>query len=209
VAVRGNWVFARAGSDLFDFVQDQFTLEDGAFDAPGITADVALAVHPRVDAVAGLEFSRAEATSEYRRFVDNNRLPITQTTSLDELNLSGTIRFGLVPRGRQVSRYAWVPRTVVPYVGAGAGAMYYDFQQVGDFVDFVDLSVFSDTFQASGWTPTAHVLGGVDVRVFQRWYLSLEGRYLWGAGELSREFQGFDPMDLAGLRFGIGVNVLF
>ena len=134
--------------------------------------------------VGGLEFSRAGATSEYRRFVDNDRLPISQTTTLEEMNASVGVRVALLPRGREISRFAWVPRTVTPYVGAGAGALRYAFTQTGDFVDFVDLSVFSDTFRAEGWTPSAHVLGGVDLKLHQRWFLSLEGRYLWGAGDL-------------------------
>ena len=31
------------------------------------------------------------------------------------------------------------------------GALWYEFHQTGDFVDFLDSSVFSDTFQSNGW----------------------------------------------------------
>ena len=131
---------------------------------------------PRLRGVGGLE---------YRAFVDNNRLPIQQTTSLKTLNLTGGIRFALAPRGREISRLAWVPSTVVPYVGAGGGMLWYQFRQAGDFIDALDprLAVFSDTFTADGWTPSAHVLGGVDVKVYRRLYLTLDGRYIWAAGD--------------------------
>jgi hypothetical protein len=209
VTIRGSWLFARGGSDWYDFVTDQLTLETGDFNAPGIGVDVAVRLHPRVDAQFGLDFSNAQVTSEYRDFVDDNRLPITQQTRLRELNLSGNIRVALTERGRDVSRFAWVPRTVVPYAGAGAGALWFDMNQSGDFVDFVDLSIFTDVFRARGWTPSAQVFGGVDVRVFRKLFVTVDGRYLWAAGDLGREWIDFDPIDLAGFRLSGGLNVLF
>ena len=35
-----------------------------------------------------------------------------------------------------ISRLAWIPRTFMPYVGAGGGYGTYEFRQNGDFVDF-------------------------------------------------------------------------
>jgi hypothetical protein len=97
----------------------------------------------------------------------------------------------------------------VPYVGAGGGAYWFQLKQRGDFVDFVDLSVFGDVFQASGWTPSAHVFGGTDIQLYRRLFLSLEGRYIWAAGNMGAEWVDFDPIDLSGFRIGTGINVLF
>src|SRR5687767_1132841 len=36
VTVRGSWVFARGGSDWYDFVTDQLTLEPNDFNSPAI-----------------------------------------------------------------------------------------------------------------------------------------------------------------------------
>ncbi len=209
VGLRGSWLFARAGSDWYDFVTDQLTLEDRDFNAPAIGVDVGIALAPRVEAVIGVDYSQAGAESEYRRLVDNNRLPIAQHTRLREVNLSGSVRFALTGRGRDVSRFAWVPRSVVPYVGAGGGMLWFEVQQTGDFVDFVDLSVFSDVFRSRGWTPSAQVFGGVDLRVYRRLFLTVDGRYLWAAGDLGRDWVDFDPIDLAGFRLAAGINVLF
>jgi hypothetical protein len=43
---------------------------------------------PRIDVVGGVEYSRASTRSEYRDFVDNQRLPIEQDTSLEECRAS-------------------------------------------------------------------------------------------------------------------------
>lgn len=209
LSLRGSWVFARAGSDLFDFVTDQLTLESNDFNGPAIGVEFGIAIAPRVEALAGVEWSRSSAPSEYRAYVDNNNLPIAQETRLKNVHVSGSVKIPLTPRGRSVSRLAWIPRGVTPYVGAGGGAVHYDFLQTGDFVDFVDLSVFTDVFQSKGWAPSAHVFGGVDLQLYRILFLQVEGRYLWSSGTLGRDFIDFDPIDLAGFRTTAGVSVLF
>ena len=209
VTLRGSWLFARAGSDWYDFVTDHLTLDAADFNAPGFGLDVAVAVTPRLDVQFGLDYSNAHVSSEYRDFVDNNRLPIAQQTRLRELNLSGNIKVALTERGREVSRFAWVPRRFVPYAGGGGGVLWFDVNQTGDFVDFIDLSVFTDVFRARGWAPSAQIFGGMDVRLFRRLYFMFDGRYLWAAGELGRDWIDFDPIDLAGFRLSGGINVVF
>jgi hypothetical protein len=207
--LRGSWFMARAGSDWYRFVTDTLTLENRDFNAPALGVDVGVALTRRLDAVFALEYGRSRTGSEYRHFVDNNRLPITQETTLQELNLSGGVKLALTERGREVSRFAWVPRRMVPYVGAGGGMLWFDLNQSGDFVDYVDYRVFTDAFSSRGWTPSAHVFGGVDLRVFRRLLLTFDGRYLWSAGQLGTDWIDFDPLDLAGLRLSAGFSVLF
>jgi len=209
VSIRGGWLFSRAGSDWYDFVNDQLTINKGAFNAPAIGFDVAVSLTPRLDVVGGLDVNKASVNSEYRDLVDNNRLPITQRTDLKGANISASLKYALTPRGREVGRLAWVPNTVVPFVGAGGGVYWFRLHQSGDFVDFVDLSVFSDVFDSSGWAPSAHVFGGTDIKLVRRLYLTLEARYIWAAGDLGSDWIGFDPIDLSGLRLGTGINVVF
>jgi hypothetical protein len=158
VGVRGNWLFARADSDWFSFVTDQLSLDKRDFNAPGFATDVGIPLGRRAEAVVGVDFNQTTIGSEYRNFVDNNRLPITQTTRLRTTALTGSVKYALVERGIEVSRLAWIPRHVVPYVGAGGGALRYDLLQFGDFIDFTDSSVFPSTFQSGGWAPVAQAL---------------------------------------------------
>src|SRR5215216_5420557 len=66
VGVRGSWVFARAGSDWYDFVSDRLTLSRGDFNMPAIAADVGVTMTSRLQAVFGVEFGQATTGSEYR-----------------------------------------------------------------------------------------------------------------------------------------------
>ncbi len=209
VGLRGSWVFTRAGSDWYDFVTEHLTLENGDFNTAAIAADVGIAITPRLDAVASVDFSQSQTASEYRDFVDNLRLPIEQRTRLREVNLTGGLKFALTERGREVGQFAWVPRSFVPYVGAGGGLLWFEVRQSGDFVDFVDSSIFTDVFQSRGWTPSAHVFGGVDIRVLRRVFLTLDGRYRWASGDLGSDWIDFDPIDLNGLRLAAGISVVF
>src|SRR4029453_10716879 len=116
----------------------------------------------RLVLMIGFDYSQSTTASEYRRYVDNNRLPIEQSTTLRNANISGGLKFALTERGRGVGQLAWVPRKVVPFVGAGGGALWFQVRQNGDFVDYQDLSVFTDVFESKGWSPSAHVLGGLN-----------------------------------------------
>jgi hypothetical protein len=207
--IRSGLLFARAGSNLFDFLHRQLTIDGSDFNTPAFAVDIGGAVARHVDVLFGFEYSRATLNSEYRNLVDSNRLPIAQRTRLQQINLSASAKIPLVPRGHEVGQLAWIAYPVSPYVGAGAGFLRYEFDQSGDFVDVVDLSIFRDALQSSGWAPSTHVFGGVDIKLWRRVFLTAEGRYLWAKATLGQDFTGFDPIDLTGLKVTAGVNLLF
>lgn len=209
IAVDSGFLFANTGSDLYDFISETLTLDKKSFNTPVVGGRMGVSITPRVDVMVGLEFSKSEAKSEYRDFVDNQLLPITQSTTREEYHFTGSVRVALLPSGRRISRFAWIPRTFTPYVGAGGGAVKYDFQQFGSFVDFETRRVFDDTFSSTGWTPSAHAFAGADLRVYRRMYLTLEGRYTWSKATLGKDFVDFEPIDLAGFRLGGGVRFAF
>ena len=209
ITIRGSRLFARGSSDWYDFVTEHLTLGTKDFNAPGFGIDVNIPLTSRIEVQGSLDYSVSNANSEYRAWTDNNSLPIQQTTRLQEINLGGSIRFGLTRRGRQVSRLVWVPARFVPFVGAGAGMLQYKLEQTGDFVDFQDLSVFYDAFVSDGFTPSAQAFGGVDIHVFKRMNVTIDGRYLWANADLARDWIGFEPIDLAGFRMSAGVSFIF
>ena len=209
VGVSGGWLLASQRGDIFDFTRDRLTVEQGDFDTVAFRFGAGRSIGPRLDVVAEVGFSRATIPSELRDFVDSDGLPIAQTTRLAQAPVGGTVRFWLTPRGREIGRFAWVPSRVSVYAGAGGGALWYEFTQLGDFVDFVDLSVFTDVLQSSGWTASGHVLAGASVTLARRLFLSVEARYRWATTAMSGDFVGFDIMDLSGVQPTVGVEFVF
>ena len=209
LGLRWQWVQARADSEVFEFVGDLLTLETSDFDAPGLVVDVAVPIASRLDVQGGVDFSRASTLSNYRDFTDADGFEIEQTTRLQQLGLFGNVELALTPRGRAIGQYAWIPARAVPYVGAGIGTTWYRFEQVGDFVDFVDDSIFSARLVSEGWTPETHVFAGLDVALAQRIQLSVEARYRWASASMDEDFVGFDDIDLTDFRVSTGVQFGF
>ena len=210
VGFRGNWLFARADSDWYAFVSDQLTLGQKDFNAPGFAADVSLPISRRAETVIGFDFNQSKTESEYRDFVDNNRLPINQTTRLQTLGITGSVKFALLERGLEVSRLAWVPRHVVPYVGAGGGVLHYDLEQFGDFVDFQDLlglpeHVHVGRVVAHGARVRGRGRPGAEAGVRDVRCAAISGR----GRRLSNTWVDFEPIDLAGFKLAAGASLLF
>ncbi|MDP6371128.1 MAG: hypothetical protein QF463_02845 [Vicinamibacterales bacterium] len=209
VGVRLSKLFVRGESELFDFVRDDLTIGKRDFDGPGISFEIGAPIAPRVDMVFDVGYSRASVNSEVREFVDEFDLPIVQTTRLTQVPLGANFRFLLMPRGREVGRFAWVANSFTPYVGAGVGGLWYRFEQEGEFVDFVDLAIFDDYFESSGWGVSSHLFGGASIKI-NRWLaLATEARYIWSSAELGRDFVGFDELDLAGFKITTGLEFKF
>ena len=210
VGVRGLWHQARAESGVHEFLTETLTLEPRDFDALGVAIDVGFAVTSRLDFHVGLDYARtATTTSEFREFVGSDDLPIAQDTTLAQTDLNGSVSFAIIPRGRAIGQYAWIPNAVVPYVGAGAGMQRYGLDLIGEFVDQADFSLFDDHLQANGWTPSVHLFGGVDVRLTSRLFATAEARYVMAEPDPAGAFEGFDSLDLSGLRVAGGIRFMF
>ena len=209
IGASAGWLLASASGGIFDFTRDLLTIDEDDFDTGVFRFAFGWSLSPRLDLMLEAGYSRATITSMYREFVDADGLEIFQRTELSQGPLVGSLRFWLIPRGREVGRFAWVPRRIAPYVGAGGGLYRYHFTQIGDFVDFVDLSIFTDALESSGWTPSRHVFGGASVNLTPQLFANVEARYVWANTPLSDDFVGFDNIDLNGLRITIGIEYLF
>jgi outer membrane protein W len=208
-SLHGGFAAPSARSDIFSFTTSQLTVNRGDFSAVDFGADLAFSVAPRFDLVLDLSYSGMSKGSEFRNYVDNNNQPIQQTTSFQRTPLTLSARYYLLPQGRQIGHFAWVPRRIVPYVGAGVGMMYYEFEQKGDFVDDSTLAVFNDTFHSGGWAPVAQGLAGIEWSLGPKWALTTEVHYLTGSAAMSSDFEGFHRIDLSGVTSSVGFFVRF
>lgn len=220
VGVRGLLHRARAGSDFYDFANEQLFVPRSAdddpknpahgllnFDAPGIDFDFGYGVASRLDVRFGLAYNESRNASELRNFIGSDGLPIEQSTALSQIEVRAEVAVALTPRGRAIGQYAWIPSRVVPYAGAGIGFVRYDLEQSGEFVD--DLGLFEDIYASNDSGMGIHLFGGADIGMTRRLFLNVEIRHVRASATLARDFEGFDPIDLGGLRIGGGVRFVF
>jgi hypothetical protein len=206
VALRGGYAIASAGSDLFDFTTEQLTLNKRDFSGLSLGANVGFTVSDRVDLTLDAGYARAAKKSEFRDLVDNNRLPIEQSTTFERIPLTANVKFYLSPPGESVGTAAWIPAKFTPWIGAGVGSMRYRFKQEGDFVDFNTNNVFPSTFDSQGWTPVAQGMAGADFSLTPMIAFTAEARYLYSKGDLGRDFGGFEKIDLSGVSASVGLS---
>ena len=205
LTLRAGYAHASAGSDIFDQATKKFTLSKSDFSGPTFGGELAFRLAPRFDLTFDVAYAGVNRRSEYRDFVDNNNLPIRQTTSFTRVPLTANVRAYLTPRGRSVGSLAFIPSTVVPWVGVGGGAMWYRFRQSGDFIDGSG-NVIPGQSESSGWGPALQGMGGVDVSVTPRIAVTGDARYTWARASLGTDFSGFNKIDLSGVSVALGLT---
>lgn len=206
VSLRAGFDRANAASDLFDFSRQQLTLSRGDFSGAGGGLDIGVRIARRLDFTVGAAASGSSHASEFRRYLDANNAPITQNTSFVRVPVTAGLKLWVSPPGRSIGRLAWVPSRTALYVGGGAGAMWYRFRQAGDFVETPSLDIFTDKFEARGWTPTANATGGLEFSIAPRLALTGEVRYQWARGPAGKDFVGYNDLDLSGAAATLGLT---
>ena len=86
---------------------------------------------------------------------------------------------------------------------------WYRFEQQGEWVDFQTLDIFQGSVVSDGFAPMAHVLAGIQKSLTPNFVASAEGRYAWASSEMDSDFQQFDPIDLGGFQFTVGISAQF
>jgi hypothetical protein len=206
---RLGYAAAAASSDVFAFTTDLLTLDRRDFSGTSLEADYAFRIGRRTHLVFSAQHASAGKRSEFRDFVDQDNNPIEQTTRFERLPLTIGVRRYLTSPGRGIGNFAWVPAKVAPFVGVGAGVLWYRFRQSGDFIDFANNEVFTTTLESIGWSPAARVMAGAEFSVGPRMALTIQGSYLRADARLGTDFSGFEPIDLSGFSTSIGFSTRF
>jgi len=207
IGIRGGYSAATAGSDVFDDVTSQLTLNKRDFGSLTVGADIGFSLTSKLDLTFDAGYSRSSHKSEFRDFVDNNDQPIEQTTTFERVPFTANLKLHLAPTGRSVGTLAWIPSRFVPYIGGGVGVMRYRFEQQGDFVDFNTNAVFPSTFDAQDWAFVEQVMAGAEYNVSPMFGVTFDARYLHGRGDLGAAFKGYDKIDLSGVSGSVGLSL--
>lgn len=209
LGLRLGYAGAAAGSDIFDFTREELTLDRSDFSGGLFGAELAFRATERLDLVLAFANASTSNRSEFRDWVDEDDLPIEQVTDFTRRPFTASVRYFLADRGRSLSRFAWIPNRVAPYVGAGVGLMWYEFVQEGDFVDFEDLAIFTTRYTSQGTSLMGQVMAGAEVSVSPRLFMTVDGRYEWASAEMGQDFQLFEDIDLSGFQVSVGLGVRF
>lgn len=195
-----------ASGDIFDFVAKDLTIERRDFLGLSFMADYSAMLTQRVEVQFSGGTTSRRADSEYRRFIDNNDMPIQQATTFQRSPLAVGLRLNVIPAGRRVSSLVWVPSRVVPYIAVGGGAMHYRFVQRGDFIDFQTNDVFSSKLRTSGWGALGYGALGTTFNLSSTLGWTTEARYDLSRAAVHGDFQRFGPIGLSGVGLTTGVT---
>jgi len=209
LSFRVGHLFARTAGGVFERTFANLTVEPDDFDGLAFGADLALRVVERADLVVGVGLARASVNSEFRHWVDENDQPIRQTTRLRQIPVTLGARLYLTPRGRAISRFAWIPARTTFYVSGGAGLIHHVYEQAGEFVDENNLDIFADEMRSSGWSSLAYVGAGAEWRVTTRAALLADVRYTRGSARAAGDFSAWEDIGLGGLTTSLGVALTF
>jgi hypothetical protein len=208
---RFGWFFPDGDSAFWETNEAAFTLDHSDFNGwiggVGYTGSVSNYFEVGVN----LDFYASTVGSADRYYTDQYGYPIYHDSRLSETPL--TVDFKVLPTGRFARRgpdgRTYV-RHPVPYLGAGIGMVYWQYEEQGDFVAS-DLSIVYSRLVDSGTAFETHVLAGVEFPVSPMWNITLEGRYSWADTSVGGSFYGINTgqLDLGGASVFVGGALRF
>lgn len=144
--------------------------------------------------------------TSYRHYERPGGGEVRQTLKLEMMPIGATIR--LIPTSKRTR--------IAPYLGGGIDAVYYKYEEYGDFIDFGDPTypIQSDAFRSEGVAFGVHAVAGVRVYLNRDIAIVGEGRYQWAQKDMADDFAPnasglVNRIDLTGPSVTIGVHVRF
>ncbi len=202
--IRFGAFFPRTESNLFVddadlYVKDGKTLEKSDWVGFAGGAQFNVEVAPFAELGFSIDgYSRTLDTS-YRDFVSESDREIFQTLRLTTVPVGVQLRLGPTERGK-----------ISPYVAVGGDAIFYKYEEFGDFVDFDVAShpIVSDAFVSEGVAWGVHAAGGLRVPISHDFSVNGEVKYQWAKDDMPDDFAG-NEIDLSGFTATLGVNLRF
>jgi len=157
-----------------------------------------------------VDFYNGSSFSSYRDYVDEAGYPIYHDTTLDLMPVTVDLRFlpagryRMRPGGRQILKPTF-------YIGGGGGLNFWEYEEVGDFIDFTvePYEIFYTRYKDSGTTWEAHALLGFELPLSPGFNFLVEGRYSWCEDTLGGSMAGLGDIDLGGYSLSLGGSFRF
>ena len=197
--------FPAGGGEFWDETEAVFRFDSSDLDGFMAGATWSLALSNNFELGLNADFYYGDDRTSYRDIVDTFENEILHDVRLEQIPLTVDLR--LLPAGRYRLRGSagqYQVRRPVPYLGVGVGANIWSYEEVGDFVDFDTLEVFSASFQDEGVALVTSAVVGVEIPVGPGWNFTLEGRYYWSDDELGNDFEGLGRLQMDGAAAFVG-----
>lgn len=137
--------------------------------------------------------------AQYRDYETGDGKPIYQSLQLRLVPVMANLRF--YPLSYR--------RLFCPYIGVGAGIMFWTYDQWGDFINFTNDTIFYSEATTRTVSPAVSGTAGIVLRFQRSLGIVIEGKYIYSRGTLSSDFEGFEKLDLGGFTVSAGVNIYF
>jgi len=202
--------FPAGGGDLWPDNEEFFTLDASDFNDMVWGFSFVTGMSNELEIGLNVDFYDQTVFASYRDYVDEMGFPIYHDTRMSLMPLTVDLRFlpagryRMRPGGRQVLRPTF-------YIGGGGGLNFWEYEEVGDFIDFgvEPNEIFFDRFKDSGTTWEAHALAGIELPLSPGFNFLVEGRYSWCKDTLGGSLAGLGDIDLGGASISMGASFRF
>lgn len=198
--------FPRASETLFQDVFQLYGVEKSDFYGLYGGMEYNHVVAPNIEVGISVDGYKQTVDSFYRDYTRPDESEIRQQLKLWTLPVGATVR--ILPTNKHAS--------FVPYVGGGIDAVFYEYEEVGDFIDFYDPSypIIPDAFHDSGTAFGVHAVAGLRVYINRDFAIVGEGRYQWAKTDMGEDFAPnesglINTIDLSGPSFTVGLHIRF
>jgi hypothetical protein len=190
-------------SELWSENEDLYGLDPSDLQDWVLGVEFGKILGPHLEVLLGAEYYSSENASY--RFTDTEGYPIALSHRLRMAPVTAGLKwmpFGRVgPTGRH--------RRLVPYLSGGLGAVFWDYEEVGDFIDPYTDEVYSGRADADGAALGLYLAVGLEIPLSPFWSVYLEGRHQSAQDDLGNLFAGYDELDLSGDSIAVGASFRF
>jgi hypothetical protein len=192
VQFRLGGFFPEGDGGLWEANQLVFNLDESDFNGVAAGFSFVQGVTNHVEIGLNLDFTGETVRTADCCFTDEFGGAILHDTELSIAPLTADVR--LLPFGRYRLRGERRVLKPVVYVGGGLGFTFWEYEEVGDFVDDSDPLVpviFFDRYKDSGAAFEVHALAGGELPITPRLNVLLEARRSWSEAEPDQSYVEF------------------
>jgi len=200
IEVRLGGMLPRANSILFDDSLSLYNVEKKDFAGAFGGIEFTKTLSRNLELGLSVDGYGREIPTSYRDYTRPSGREIEQTLRLAIVPASAILR--VLPGGRY--------RTLTPYAGVGVAAIFWQYEEFGDFIDFGQSGrpILFDSFKSTGSTVGLVLNAGLRYRINEDFQVTADVRSFAGDQKMSGDFAP-NRIDVSGTAVTLGFRVNF